>query len=75
MTNIGDYGLQLAYYPAYPQHSATKSWVRLNMKLPYQNKHVGISEELTLQSTGRGGRDYYSISKVGLGHQKSEKGF
>ena len=24
------------------------------MKLPYQNQHIGISEELTLQSTGRG---------------------
>ena len=37
ITNKGYDELQLARYPAYPQHWAS-TWVRLNLKLTYQNE-------------------------------------
>ena len=73
MTNKGYDELQLACYLAYPQHRASKTWVRLNMKLPYQNQRGGLTEELTLKSTGRGKWDYHRISKYGLWSQKFRK--
>ena len=75
MTNKGYDELQLACYLAYPQHRASKTWVRLNMKLPYEHQRGGLTEKLTLKSTGRRKWDYHRISKFELCSPKVRKLF